>query len=169
MYTCVARTFSSSRSHAITCSWPCRCLWLCGGLRTDCCTSPLQRSYQLHRHRYASIQNLDDWTNGTLSYSVRANCAPVPACPAPVLAPVTGAPLACSGNGACGAGGVCACVPGWGDLGCDKRVMPVTPGARMCLPCRKSALSGHMGISHSHDGKGRADRRSSLIGETSAA
>lgn len=83
--------------------------------------------------RYASIQNLDSWTNGTLRYGVRAGCAPAAACPAPVLAPATGAPLTCSGNGACGADGACVCNPGWGDLGCDKRVMPIAPGAGVVI------------------------------------
>ncbi len=34
----------------------------------------------------------------------------------------------CAGNGACGAGGACACSPGFGDVGCDRHVPALVPG-----------------------------------------
>ena len=73
-----------------------------------------------------AIYNVEIWMANSLNYQVMATCVDADAAPCPRP---TGDDM-CSGalNGVCEADGMCACKPGFGDVGCDKTLTPLTDG-----------------------------------------
>eukprot|EP00899_Mesostigma_viride_P007560 jgi/Mesvir1/16805/Mv15170-RA.2 len=63
---------------------------------------------------YVGVVNVDQWMQHSLQYKLAVTCHQEPPCP-----------RSCNGHGTC-KNGACTCERGWGDVGCDKTILPLS-------------------------------------------